>query len=373
MSAAAAVILFFILFYAVTILVLSIGLKRLEGPADPQPEKPIPVTLIIPFRNEAEHLENLVNDLSAQHYPREQLEVLFVDDHSDDGSGEKLQKLLEGRAGFWLLKLQEGKSGKKDAIFTAIQQASASWIIQTDADCRLGPEFIASHVAFLGEYPSDMVAGLVTTPEGPGGFKETFERLDLLSLVGTGAGSFHYRRPVMCSGANLGYSRQLYTETRRFDPSVTVASGDDMFLMIGARRLGKRLSFNPDRAAMVKTSPAPGLGSLIHQRVRWSSKTRHYGMKDIQLLAVVVTVTNLLVLSIPCWLIFFPSWWICLIPALAIKTLSDYFLLHTVTRLTGQRKALWFFLPAALFYYFYHLAILAALLCTGSGWKGRKY
>lgn len=373
MCTAVVLILFFALIYSVLMVMLARGLKGLDTVTAPHPRSPIPVSLVIPFRNEAEHLANLVNDLSAQHYPEEKLEIIFVNDHSSDGSREKLLQLLEGRSSFRCLDLPEGKSGKKDALFSAIQQATASWIIQTDADCRLHPLFIASHVSFLERYPSDLVAGPVTTAQGKGGFVEIFERLDLLSLVAAGAGSFYYRRPMMCNGANLGYSRQLYNETRRFDPSGTVASGDDMFLMIGARRLEKRLSFMFSPEAMVKTCPVPGLRSLILQRIRWVSKTRHYRMADIQLLAVVVAVTNLSVISIPVWLILSPLWWIYLIPAVAVKTIADFILLHSVTGLTRQRNALGLFLPAATFYYFYQLAILAGSLFSGSGWKGRRY
>ncbi len=372
MLSAAVPVLFFTLLYAAIIMRYSVGLKRLEAPSPARPAKPIPVTLLIPFRNESAHLEALVADLSAQAYPPEKLEVLFIDDHSDDGSGELLRDLLEEMPRFGCLELPEGASGKKQAIQHGIRHASASWIIQTDADCRLGPLFVSSHVAFLEQHPSDLVGGLVTTLEGRGTFLEMFERLDILGLAGTGAGSFYYRRPVMCSGANLGYSRELYLETRRFDPSDSLASGDDMFLMIGARKLKKRLSFNIAREAMVKTVPAPGVRSLVLQRVRWGSKTGRYGMTDIQLLALVVAVTNLLVLSIPLWLVLFPSGWTLLLAALLIKTLADVFMLHAVTGLAGQRKALRFFLPAALFYYFYQLAVLAGVLFAGRGWKGRK-
>jgi len=372
MFAAAVMILFITLLYSVIMVVLSGGLKRLDTVTEPCPARPIPVTVVIPFRDEQEHLSSLVHDLAAQQYPEEKLEVLFVDDHSGDGSREKLQQLLEGRSGFRYLELPEGRKGKKDALLTAIQQATASWIIQTDADCRLGPRFVASHVAYLEQHPSDLVAGLVTIQHGKGGFLETFERLDMLSLVAAGAGSCYYQRPMMCSGANLGYSRKLYFETRRFDPSETVASGDDMFLMIGARRLGKRLSFIAEREAMVETPALSALRPLILQRIRWGSKTSHYRMADIQLLAVVVAVTNLLILTTPVWLIWFPSWWIYLLPALVVKSLADFLLLHAVTGVTGERKALRLFIPAALFYYFYHLAILTGALFSGSGWKGRR-
>jgi hypothetical protein len=96
-------------------------------------------------------------------------------------------------------------------------------------------------------------------------------------------------------------------------------------------------------------------------------------MTDIQLLAVLVAITSLLILTIPVWLVLQPSSWICLVPAWGIKTLADFLLLYLVTGLTRQRKALTGFLPATLFYYFYHLIILAVMLGSDKGWKDRRY
>ncbi len=71
----------------------------------------------------------------------------------------------------------------------------------------------------------------------------------MFGLTGAGAGSFSLGRPLMCSGANLFYSRDLYLDTRPFDPVDKMASGDDMFMLIGARKLKRKISFNPDPRA----------------------------------------------------------------------------------------------------------------------------
>src|SRR5690606_4512644 len=44
------------------------------------------VSVIIPMRDEAEHVALLLQDLHAQRYPRDRVEVLVVDDDSTDGS-----------------------------------------------------------------------------------------------------------------------------------------------------------------------------------------------------------------------------------------------------------------------------------------------
>jgi cellulose synthase/poly-beta-1,6-N-acetylglucosamine synthase-like glycosyltransferase len=328
------------------------------------PDIKVPVTVVIPFRDEGEHLPRLVGDLTSQNYPEELLEVVLVNDHSRDDPHRWLEPMIRGRQRFRCIDLPPGMEGKKAAISWGIGHASSDWIIQTDADCRIGPMFAETHMAFLYEHAPDMVAGLVTIREGSGGFLEHFERLDLLSLSGVGAGSFYFERPLMCSGANLLYSKRLYGETRSFDPSGKVDSGDDMFLMIGARKLGKRLSFCAAAGILAKTVPAGGIRHLLQQRIRWASKANRYGMADIQLVAVLVAVTSLSILLLPLWLILAPSSLNFLLPAILLKTGADFTLLHVVTGITRQRKSLWFFIPASLLYYLYQPVVVVGFLLS---------
>lgn len=348
------------------------GIGKLRCDHGLRTENPLPVTVIIPFRDEERHLAGLVGDLSNQSYPENKFEVIFVNDHSQDGSKALLKKLLRSKSDFRCLNLPRDRSGKKHALNFAVRHARSEWIIQTDADCRLGPYFIASHMAFLEAYPSDMVAGLVTSRSESGDFVESFERLNLLSLVGTGAGSFHYGRPVMCNGANLVYSKDLFLTTRQFDPVEEVPSGDDMFLMIGARKLGKNLSYNLARESMVETWPACNPGKLIVQHIRWASKAFHFKMTDIQLLALLVVLTNLMVVLIPVIILMIPEGWPWYVSAYVIKTLTDFNLLYRITGYTGQRKSLRMFLPVSLLYYLFHLVILVGALFNRPGWKGRR-
>jgi len=333
-------------------------------------DKPQKVSVIIPFRNEAENLPFLVRDLLAQSYPKNRVEVVFVDDHSSDGSGSVLDSMVSGISGFSHLPLLPGNSGKKAALYHGIQHASNERLIQVDADCRLGPHFIASHMAFLEKHPSDLVAGLLSTSQGKGGFLEAFERLDLMALAGTGAGSFALGRPMMCSGANLAYSRDLYMETRVFDPVETCESGDDMFLMIGARKLKRTLAFNTACEACVETAPVPSFRALLSQRIRWGAKSTRYGMADIQMLAVLVALTNLIVLLMPLWFFLYTEGWPCLAGAWIVKSLVDFLLIYRVSGLCQQKAGLHWFLPVSLAYYPVFFLSLVGSLLGRTSWKG---
>jgi glycosyltransferase involved in cell wall biosynthesis len=329
------------------------------------------VSILVPFRNEQDHIGHLAGDLGKQSFPPGQWEVLFIDDQSTDDSERILAPFLTERANFHYHRLPPGVSGKKEAISCGIQHAAHDRIIQVDADCRISPGFISSHMSFLVENPSDLVAGLVTTGRERGNFMETFERLDMLALAGVGAGSFNLGRPLMCSGANLNYSRQLYLETRAFDPGSSVPSGDDMFLMIGARKLGKTLSFNLYPQSMVTTAPVKNWLTLVGQRIRWGGKSARYRMPDIQIMALWVSLTNIAILLLPLWLFLYTGAWPWLAGACAMKLLTDFVLLFRMTGITGSRKDLMVFIPATLLYYPYFLITVLGALLGKAAWKDK--
>jgi biofilm PGA synthesis N-glycosyltransferase PgaC len=327
------------------------------------------VSVIIPFRNEEAHLSLLINDLKNQSYPSGLWEVIWVNDHSTDGSGEIAESMISGITGFKYLIMPPGSKGKKAALAFGIHHASHERLIQVDADCRVGSQFIASHMAFLEKYPADLVAGLVSTYSARPKFLEVFERLDLLALAGVGAGSFGIGRPMMCSGANLSYSRELYLETRSYDPSETTESGDDMFLMIGARKMSRTLAYNTSHESCSLTSPAPTFRHLVAQRIRWGAKSTRYGMADIQCLALLVTLTNLSIFLMPLWFFLFRGEWWWLAGSWGFKSLADFVLLYRISGLIHQRDNLAWFIPVSLAYYPVFFLSLLGILWGKGAWK----
>jgi biofilm PGA synthesis N-glycosyltransferase PgaC len=373
MSAFALVPILILSLYTVILILFSIGLSGTKFGGYQDPKGNTRATLLIPFRNEAENLPGLLDDLYSQTYPSSLFQVVFIDDHSEDNSRNVVESLTANRNGYSCLTLPIDKTGKKDALYVGVQHAENDWIIQVDADCRIDDGFIAAHISHLERHPSDLVAGLVITKKESGGFMESFERLDLLSMGGVAAASFILKKPMMCSGANLAYSKELYLETRSYDPSGAVASGDDMFLMIGARKLGRSFSYLLSPQSVVRTKPVLSLSEFIKQRVRWGSKTLHYRQSDIQLLAILVVLTNMTLLLTPVWIFYAPDNWAGWLGMWAAKTLADGALIYNVSRPVNQQYVMKRFLLASIVYYPVFLMILIRSIFGPGGWKGRIF
>jgi hypothetical protein len=115
-------------------------------PPDPAPPS---VSIVVPCRNEARGVEASVRSLLAQDLPR--LEVIAVDDRSEDGTGAILDRLaLQDRrlAVVHLTALPEGWLGKSHALERGGRRASGDWLLFTDGDVIFGPDALSRALGY---------------------------------------------------------------------------------------------------------------------------------------------------------------------------------------------------------------------------------
>src|SRR5690606_23354101 len=178
----------------------------------------ITFSIIIPFRNEEQHLRPLLASLSALDYPRDKFELLFIDDFSDDFSVNVINKwrMQHGEIQTTLLEnLRLSASPKKDAISRAVPVIQNQWIITTDADCIVPATWLKTLNDYILANDVKMIAAPVAY-DCKKTFLHHFQRLDMLALQGVTIGSFGTKNPFMCNGANFAYSRKLFVELGGF-------------------------------------------------------------------------------------------------------------------------------------------------------------
>jgi len=122
------------------------------------------VSVIIPTFRKREFLEPTLVSLGAQTYPAENIEVVVVDDCSDDGTFEHLQSL---ETPYTLVPiLHEVNKGRSAARNTAIRAATGDLAVFVDDDMRCEPDLIERHVRFHAAHPDTVVIGsAITAPE----------------------------------------------------------------------------------------------------------------------------------------------------------------------------------------------------------------
>lgn len=135
-------------------------LRQLAALADPPARRgPMPrVSIIVPARNEAHNLPRLLASLRAlEPAPHE---LIVVDDHSTDGTGD-----LARAAGAIVLDappLPPGWLGKSWACHTGAAAATGELLLFTDADTAHGPRSLRDAVARLEADGADLVSAVPT-------------------------------------------------------------------------------------------------------------------------------------------------------------------------------------------------------------------
>ncbi|UCG28444.1 MAG: glycosyltransferase, partial [Bacteroidales bacterium] len=192
--------------YMILVISYLAGWKKTRIFRDTSFEKKTKVSVIIPVRNEAVHIPDLIKALRRQEYPKELFEVILVDDHSSDSTREVIALCTKENSCCSLI--SSTLTGKKHALLEGIDLSSGDLILTTDADCRFGRSWISSVVSYFEKNNPDLVIGPVILNEGPGIFQD-LQSLEFLSLAGSSGGSAGIGRPILCSGANLAYRRDI--------------------------------------------------------------------------------------------------------------------------------------------------------------------
>ncbi|MBU0742263.1 glycosyltransferase [bacterium] len=92
------------------------------------------ISVLVPMHNEERVARQSLETILRCEYPRGLLEIIPIDDHSDDGTGEILDELAAAHAVIRPLHRHEGLRGKPAALNDALLVAAGEIIIVFDAD-----------------------------------------------------------------------------------------------------------------------------------------------------------------------------------------------------------------------------------------------
>ncbi len=143
------VLLFTILQFAVA----GINLIYKQKIAGLKPQRNYLVSVLIPARNEANNIANILNDLINQ--PYQNIEIIVFDDQSEDQTPQIVAQLAEIDPRIKLVtsdRLPSGWLGKNYACHSLSILAKGDYLLFLDADVRVGKDIIGSGVAYADKH-----------------------------------------------------------------------------------------------------------------------------------------------------------------------------------------------------------------------------
>lgn len=330
------------------------------------------VSVLIAARNEAESIHLTIEDIINQNYPAELFELIIVDDHSTDNTSEIIASYAH--KGVKLIQLNERKalnSYKKKAITEAINVASGELIVATDADCRMGKNWLMNVVGLYQEKNYNLISSPVVYFEEKSLF-ERLQTLEFLYLIGLGAAGIGNKMPSTCNGANLAYKKEVFFELGGFKGIDDLASGDDeLFLHKVAHAYPGTIGFCKAYDACVYTHAKASVKEFIQQRRRWASKSVKYKDKKIIVLAVCMWLFNISLALNFVLACFYPDFLKLVTIQFLIKFCAEVFFLESLVSF-AKRKDLLINLTYLTFIHVVYLIYIGIMGNAGKyNWKGR--
>lgn len=354
--------------YATLILFALIGLRRLKAKSKQvnTASSKLLVSVIVPFRNEADNLQTLIGDLRQQTYPH--FEVHLVDDHSEDQSAETVAALIKDAPNFHQYSLQK-ESGKKAALSMGIDGASGQFIVTADADVSVPEGWLSTIVNSGLQSDADLLILPLCVSSQKSGALHFFQMAENNAIQALGFGMAAWGWPISCNGANLAFRKSAFESCGGYSAHQQVASGDDVLLMQEMLQNGFRVVPVLSRQVIATTSTLAHWKNAFSQRIRWAGKTgkMNNGAAVVSglflLLNAAVLMTALLIPA---------TGWAIWLGALLLKVLLDVLLIKTIEKSFGQRlNPLKLALIAAV--YIFYLPIMTVLSAIWKPtWKGRK-
>lgn len=359
--------------YLVFLSILYAGLKRLPKKQEKIIQSEF-VSVIIPFRNESQNILASLESISAQDYPADKFEVIYVNDVSNDDSYEKLMR-ADKPDNFKVLSISDhsqGRAYKKKAVSLGIENAKGEIIVTTDADCLHDKIWLSS---LLSQFDNEtgFVSGPVRfVPEN--NLFSKVQALEFASLVISGAGLIGIKKPTICNGANLAFRKSLFKSLHGYSDQMHLSSGEDELLMQKiSRETDYSVKFVWEKYAVVTTNPNKNLHDFIQQRKRWASKSLFY--KDNLLIAKLaliylffVSLIVQLVLAVFLSKIFIFSFIIFLL----LKFIFEYKVISIGSDFLFPRKLLKYFFVTEVFQIIYIIIAGVQGVFGNFNWKGRE-
>lgn len=276
----------------------------------PRPVRAAPITprlsMIIAAYNEADVITAKLDNIVAQDYPRDRLEIIVASDGSTDATAE----LAAAYRAVPVRVLRLPRQGKNATLNAAVAAASGEILVFSDADVMLAPDALRRLVAAFADAEVGAVGGdqRYRTQHGENSGERAYWDVDRwLKLLQSRAGSM-----TSAHGALYAIRRELF---RPLPPGVT----DDFFISVQAVAAGRRLIFEP--RALAYTPVAASSRLEFRRKVRvisaglrgvWSVRglldPRRYGFYALQLLSHKV-LRRLMAIPVLCLAVSAPGLW----------------------------------------------------------------
>jgi len=266
-AAEAVFVLFFLRHFAFAVSALQSAPADLLAPPPPDPTFVPTVSVLVACKNEQSVVEGMVESLLALDYPPDRLQLVVVDDASDDHTGALLDDLAAHNPRLACVHRQPGSvGGKSAALNDALDVVTGAVIVVFDADHHPDPQTVRRLVGHFRDPRVEAVQGQCRIRNGDDSPLARLISIDYMAgyLVNEYGRQSLYELPAY-GGANCAVRASSLRAAGGWNPD-TVTEDTDLTLRL--LLAGGRVRY--DVNATDHEEGVVTLGRFWRQRYRWA-------------------------------------------------------------------------------------------------------
>ena len=329
-------IIFFIYFLSLIFYLLGLLRENKKVLNDNSPN----ISIVLCVRNGQDSIESILNNFSKQIY-NGKIEFLIVDDDSNDSTAEKIKFFSNSDDRFIYLNTKNFSSNlkyKKKALSLGIKNAKYSFLLFTDVDCQIGPNWVSTISKYISN--TDYVIGY-SEIKPTNSLVSKFQSIDFKMLMFAALGCSLNGFSMACTGQNQGYKKSIYNKLNGFNKIKHLLQGDDSIFLQLCKKENIKVFFSEDSESHVIAKTHTSWKEFILQRIRWAADANIMWKYNFIFFLIILStfITNFLVLI----LIFYINIFSFLL-LIMFKFILEFFVYYKGSRRLNKKIDLYSFL-----------------------------
>ena len=233
------------------------------------------LSIIVSAKNEVDNISSLLNSLKNVDYPKDNFEIILVDDNSTDNTYNQACAFKNEFTNLKIIKAENKKyPGKKGALALGISIAINDYILITDADCTVSAAWLKRYSEKFNK-GFDFLFGNASFINNPG-FVNAISRFENLRsfFLYTTASKLHL--PYSAAARNFGFRKSSFYKIKGYENIQETLSGDDDLLIREAVKNKMRIEYIPNKDAAVYSASKETLKEYLIQRTRHTKTSIYY-------------------------------------------------------------------------------------------------
>ncbi len=364
------ILLFVLLVYSIVLIYFATGFIKTQTYYNLQNFNAETLTIIICARNEEKNIARCLTTIIKQDYEKTKFNLILINDASTDNTVKYAELILKKSGITYKIISNAQQKGKKQSIMYAMQFVNTELIVMRDADTFTTSTIWLKTISnFYRQTNSQLIIAPIAIANN-NGLLWALQAIENNVLAVLACGSCYYKKPFLCNGANLIFTKSIFRKVNGYTNHIHISSGDDVLFLEDVKKIKDvTINYLKCQSAIVYTYPAFSFGQLINQKVRWASKFNSNSNKLNLVLAFLSFTINVIWLFSLIISFLMPENSQLGLIFILFKLLIDSLLLFLASSFLKNRSLIWYVFPVGFIYPMYVCIVATASFFTKPKWK----